>query len=72
MEIVLKIVETDKTGKQLTRTMAKNANTSWMIYVNMEDYVGIHIQSHAGTGREMEVVDMAGVHSITQNHACIT
>ena len=40
-----------------------------MIYVNMEDYVGIHTQSYAGTGREMEVEDMTGAHSITRNHA---
>ena len=72
MERGLKIIETDQTGEQLTRTMVKNANTSRMTYASTEDYVGIDTQSYVEDGREMEVVDMTGVHSITRNHASIT
>ena len=72
MEIGLKIIETDQTGEQLTRTMVKNANTSRMTYASTEDYVEIDTQSYAETGREMEVVDPIDVHLITRNHAWIT
>ena len=49
--------------------MVKNANTSQMTYASTEDYVEIDTQSYAETGREMEVVDTTGAHSITRNHA---